>query len=131
MFSLPTACHTLVPAILIILFNVCNALWPVPRVCNALWPEVVPGYLDEYLAETGYSGQQTNEPEKGRRDNLWEPIPGDHGARGPFDKEAKHSSPLFVAKKHKWLTAAGIGALVFGVGFLINKLGENDYVHFS
>ena len=28
--------------------------------------KVAPGYLDKYLAETGYAGQQTNEPKKRR-----------------------------------------------------------------
>jgi NADP-dependent 3-hydroxy acid dehydrogenase YdfG len=94
--------------------------------------KVVPAYLDEYLAKTGYNGQQTDEPEtKDRRNNLWEPIPGDHGAHGPFDKEAMNFSPLFVAKKHKWLTAAGIGALAVGVGLLVNKLGAGNGVSYS
>src|SRR5699024_3101075 len=39
--------------------------------------KVLPGYLDHHLARTGYKGQQTNEPEDpGRKDNLWEPLPG-------------------------------------------------------
>ena len=89
--------------------------------------KVAPGFLDNYLAKTGYQGQQTNERTKeDRQNNLWEPIPGDHGARGTFDKKAKGFSPIFVAKKHKWLTTAGIGVLALGVGLLINKISDNS-----
>ncbi|MEP6951336.1 MAG: SDR family oxidoreductase [Ginsengibacter sp.] len=66
--------------------------------------KVLPGYLDKYLAKTGYDGQQTDEPKgKDHQNNLWAPVPGDHGARGPFDAKAMHYNPLFVAKKNKWL----------------------------
>ncbi len=62
--------------------------------------KVLPGYLDKYLAKTCYDGQQTDEPkEENHQNNLWAPVPGDHGARGPFDAEAMHYSPLFAAKK--------------------------------
>jgi NADP-dependent 3-hydroxy acid dehydrogenase YdfG len=89
--------------------------------------KIVPAYLDEYLAKTGYSGQQTNEPEKeNKKNNLWEPIPGDHGARGPFDKDAINFSPLFIAKKNKWLTLTTVGALALVTGILINTLSETN-----
>jgi short-subunit dehydrogenase len=94
--------------------------------------KILPAYLDKYLAETGYSGQQTDEPENdNRKSNLWQPIPGDHGARGPFDNVAMHTSPLFVAKKHKWLTVAGAGALALGIGLLVNKLSGDNGIHLS
>jgi NAD(P)-dependent dehydrogenase (short-subunit alcohol dehydrogenase family) len=39
------------------------------------------GVLDRYLARTGYGSQQARWPiEDDRRDNLHEPVPGDHGA---------------------------------------------------
>lgn len=89
--------------------------------------KVAPAYLDKYLAETAFKGQQTDEKEKpDRENNLWKPIPGDHGAKGNFDTTAMHFSPLFTAKKYKWLTAASVGMIAFGVGFLINKLSDID-----
>jgi NAD(P)-dependent dehydrogenase (short-subunit alcohol dehydrogenase family) len=53
--------------------------------------------LDRYLGRTGYSSQQTDQPEApGRPDNLWEPLdkaPGtDHGAHGTFDGRARDHS---------------------------------------
>jgi short-subunit dehydrogenase len=96
---------------------------------KAIWGnKFLPGYLDNYLAEEGYDGQQTDEPESpDRKNNLWKPIPGDHGARGPFDEQSLNYSPLFIAKKNKWLTAAGIGAVALGVGLLLNKTGSNNH----
>jgi len=53
----------------------------------------LPGLGDYFLAKMGYDGQQTEEPEQpDRPHNLWEPLPGDHGAHGRFDARAKNSS---------------------------------------
>jgi NAD(P)-dependent dehydrogenase (short-subunit alcohol dehydrogenase family) len=53
--------------------------------------------LDRYLGRTGYSSQQTDQPEApGRPDNLWEPLDKalgtDHGAHGTFDGRARDHS---------------------------------------
>jgi NAD(P)-dependent dehydrogenase (short-subunit alcohol dehydrogenase family) len=58
---------------------------------EAIWGDVLaPGVLDRYLARTGYRSQQRGEPEQpGRPDNLWHPVPGDHGAHGSFDRRAR------------------------------------------
>jgi short-subunit dehydrogenase len=65
-----------------------------------------PGLLDRYLARTGYSSQQGEEPvERERRDNLWEPVPGDHGAHGLFDRQAAAWSPLLWMTEHRWALA--------------------------
>ena len=58
----------------------------------------VPGLLDRYLAAKGYEGQQTDEVAGARRDNLFEPAPGDHGAHGDFDRQARSRSPLLTAR---------------------------------
>jgi short-subunit dehydrogenase len=51
--------------------------------------KLAPWYADRVLAKNGYEGQMTSEPEQpGRKDNLWEPIPGDHGAHGPFGEKS-------------------------------------------
>jgi short-subunit dehydrogenase len=85
--------------------------------------KVAPGLLDLYLARTCYDGQQTNEPVKpDRPNNLFEPVPGDHGAHGIFDNRAHDSSAQLWQTTHRgWVTAAGVGvaalacATVFGV----------------
>ncbi len=84
--------------------------------------KVLPGYLDKYLADTGYQGQQTRKPvAPGRKDNLWKPIPGDHGARGPFETEAKDRSRIFEIKKNKGMIAAGLLSLAIGIAFVVNR----------
>lgn len=84
----------------------------------------IPEWLDHYLAKIGFKGQQTDEPEDpNRKHNLWEPIPGDHGAHGSFGAQAWDFSPQFWAATHQWLTMAGITAITVGLGVgLIRKL---------
>ena len=79
---------------------------------KAIWGErIAPGLIDRYLARTGYRSQQTGEPERpGRPDNLWDPVPGDFGAHGRFDRRARtHSAQLWMSE-HRAMTllAAGI-----------------------
>lgn len=75
----------------------------------------VPWYGDRYLAKHGYDAQQYDGPEDPTRpDNLWKPVPGDHGAHGAFDDRASDSSSELLLETHpKWLlTAAALGLLV-------------------
>ncbi len=81
------------------------------------------GLMDWYLAETNYEAQQTNEPvEADRQDNLWSPIPGDHGAHGTFNERSSDRSPqLWMNINRSWLAMTGavlgglIGVLAFGL----------------
>jgi NAD(P)-dependent dehydrogenase (short-subunit alcohol dehydrogenase family) len=61
----------------------------------AIWGDkLAPALLDRFLAATAYDGQQTSVPaDPARRDNLWQPLPGDHGAHGRFDERSVRSSP--------------------------------------
>lgn len=60
-----------------------------PTVEAIVGNKIVPGFADHHLARTGYKGQMTKQPEDpNRKDNLWEPIPGDHGTHGPFKMES-------------------------------------------
>jgi NADP-dependent 3-hydroxy acid dehydrogenase YdfG len=64
-----------------------------PTIKTVYGNRVAPGYVDRYLAKNGYDAQQTGEPEDPNRpDNLFEPVPGDQAARGPFDDQAKPRS---------------------------------------
>ncbi|MGH7446825.1 MAG: SDR family oxidoreductase [Longimicrobiales bacterium] len=74
------------------------------------WPTVkaiagnrlAPGYADRRLARSGYDDQQTDEPaDPARPDNLWTPVPGDHGAHGVFDERAKERSVQAWATIHR------------------------------
>jgi NAD(P)-dependent dehydrogenase (short-subunit alcohol dehydrogenase family) len=67
--------------------------------------KIAPGMLDHYLGKTGYSSQQTCEPESpDRPNNLWEPLAGDHGAHGTFDQRATDKSwELRASLNRLWL----------------------------
>jgi len=64
-----------------------------PTLKTVLGNRVAPGLVDRYLSRTGYEGQQTDEPvDPNRPDNLFEPVPGDHGTHGRFGKGARTRS---------------------------------------
>jgi short-subunit dehydrogenase len=81
--------------------------------------KIAPRIADWYLARNGYEAQQTDEPmEPGRRHNLWEAVPGDHGAHGEFDaRSKKHSVQFWMSRNRGWLALAGLviaGAIMAG-----------------
>jgi hypothetical protein len=88
--------------------------------------KLVPGFLDHYLTKNGFKGQQTNEPkDPDSKNNLYEPIPGDHGAHGNFDAKAWDVSPQFWAASHKAIAWGGLVLLGFGLGILCaRKIGS-------
>ena len=78
----------------------------------------VPGLLDRYLARTGYQSQQADLPVAAdRTDNVWSPVPGDHGAHGIFDGQAKSSSRQLALTTHRRIAGgiAAAGAVAAGV----------------
>ena len=88
-----------------------------PTVEAIVGNKIAPGMLDHYLGRTGYSSQQTNEPEDPNRpNNLWEPVAGDHGTHGTFDSRAhERSSELWLDLHRAWVALA-FSALA-GAGF--------------
>ena len=94
-----------------------------PTVEAIVGDKIAPGFADWYLARNGYEAQQTHEPVgPDRRDNLWEPVPGDHGAHGAFDNRASASSPqLWANINRNWLMMAGAGLTGLAVGLFFNR----------
>ncbi|MEX0779033.1 MAG: SDR family oxidoreductase [Balneolales bacterium] len=81
-----------------------------------------PNLVDYVLARTGYEGQQTNDPENpNRKHNLWDPVPGAHGAHGEFDEQASGTSPQLWLTKNRGYVASGVALAL--VGFLFGKNG--------
>jgi NAD(P)-dependent dehydrogenase (short-subunit alcohol dehydrogenase family) len=76
------------------------------------------GLGDRYLARTGYDAQQTGEPaDPNRPNNLWHPLPGDHGPHGRFGDRTTHSSPQTWVNERLpavAMIAAGGAALLWG-----------------
>lgn len=100
---------------------------------EAVWGnKVASSLLDDYLAATGFKSQQR--PERvspDRKDNLFEPVAGDHGARGSFSDEAVDSSAeLWISEHKKQLGLAALGAAaIAGAGFMLrssSRQGQRD-----
>jgi len=75
---------------------------------------IAPALIDRYLARAGYAGQLTDEPlERNGAGNLFDPVPGDFGAHGRFDDEARRHSWEMFTDRHRSLFwgLAGIGAV--------------------
>jgi NAD(P)-dependent dehydrogenase (short-subunit alcohol dehydrogenase family) len=69
---------------------------------------IAPGVGDRYLARKGYEAQlaeDTIAPD--RPDNLFGPVPGDHGAHGRFSAESTERSPQWALTRHRRLLGAG------------------------
>ena len=95
-----------------------NELWVGWPAVKAIWGnKLIPRELDYYLARTGYDSQQTDEPvDQDRKDNLWEPLPGDHGAHGSFDNRAHRRSYQWWANTHRGAVALAGSALAMLAG---------------
>jgi NAD(P)-dependent dehydrogenase (short-subunit alcohol dehydrogenase family) len=100
-----------------------------PTVVAVEGNKVFPGLMDHYLARTNYEAQQTDKPvQPDRRDNLWLPVPGDHGAHGTFDDRASDSSPqLWANMNRRWLALAGgaLAGLTIGILFKLKTTNRN------
>jgi short-subunit dehydrogenase len=82
-----------------------------PTLQAIIGDKFIPGLMDHYLASIGYEAQQTQElVHRGRRDNLYGPLPGDYGARGEFSHRAlDHSLQVWLNRYRGWLALAGLG----------------------
>lgn len=84
--------------------------------------KIAPELLDQYLAKTGYEGQQTNEPASpDRKNNLWEPVPGDQGTYGEFADIAHDRSVTLWVNTHRSIVAGSLLALTALVTGLIAR----------
>lgn len=99
------------------------------------WPSIeavygnklAPDFADRHLAATGYSSQQTGEPaDPNRPNNLWEPMPGDHGARGRFAGRSREFSLELWLRTHRELMALlGMGFTGIALGALSRNGGDD------
>jgi NAD(P)-dependent dehydrogenase (short-subunit alcohol dehydrogenase family) len=84
----------------------------------AIWGnKVAAGLGDRYLARTGFDSQQTDQlADPNRPNNLWQPLPGDHGAHGRFGSRSWSRSQQAWVNEHLPAIAVGIaaGAVLWG-----------------
>ncbi|WBB67752.1 SDR family oxidoreductase [Micromonospora sp. WMMD812] len=88
-------------------------------VLTILGNRIAPGLLDRYLARTGYTSQQTDQPNDPHRPaNLWQPADGpaghDYGARGSFTGRAHRHSVQAWLSRHRLIAAAGLTGAAVG-----------------
>jgi NAD(P)-dependent dehydrogenase (short-subunit alcohol dehydrogenase family) len=84
--------------------------------------KIAPGLLDEYLAKTNYTAQQTNQPKSpDRQNNLWSPVDQDrdYGAHGDFDARARDFAVQWWLTTHRGLLAAAGAVAVGAAGALV------------
>ena len=88
-----------------------------PTVLAIVGNKIAPGFADRYLARNGYESQMRSAAaDPNRPNNLYEPVPGDYGAHGDFDRRARNFSWPFWLNKHRTGLAltggclAGLGA---------------------
>jgi short-subunit dehydrogenase len=76
--------------------------------------KIAPWFADYYLGRTGFASQQTEQAvPRNRPDNLFEPLPGDFGAHGIFNRDSEDSvAPAWLTARKG--TTALAGAAVFG-----------------
>jgi NAD(P)-dependent dehydrogenase (short-subunit alcohol dehydrogenase family) len=97
----------------------------IPSVKAIVANKIAPGLLDHILARTGYDSQQYDgAKDSNRPDNLWQPVPGDHGAHGAFDSRARNWSPQLWAGEHRTFIALSVVALTVSglLAFFRNRM---------
>lgn len=93
-----------------------------PTVMTVLGNMFVPRFMDWYLSKAAWDGQFAPDKNGPRLpENLYEPAPGDHGARGAFSDRAKEDSVQLWGIRNRRLAAGaalGAGAAALAVGLL-------------
>src|SRR3954451_9529572 len=92
-----------------------------PTVKTILGNKVAPWLVERVLAKQGSSGQQSDKPaDPNRPDNLFSSPPGDPGAHGPYNGQARTSSiQLQLAERRGTLAAAATGAVLMLTASLV------------
>ena len=80
---------------------------------QAVWAQkIVPSLLDLYLGKTGYTPQMVDEPNNQQgRDILFQTIPGDPGAHGPYDDKEQGPDVPMRLRPHARSLAAAVGII--------------------
>jgi short chain dehydrogenase len=85
-----------------------------------LGEKIFPNLLDHYLAKAAWEGSLLPESaDPNQSDNFWQPVRGDHGAHGEFDKLSHNLSVQLWLTKHRaglvgtlLLTSAGFATFL-------------------
>jgi hypothetical protein len=85
---------------------------------KALWGQKLSPRLGDLVAlGTGWRAQTTGEPKPlDAADNLFRPLPGDPGAHGRFDDQARDSTVWTSIRLRRWLVGGAVAAMGAGAG---------------
>ena len=83
--------------------------------------------LDRHLARGGIEAQQEAQPVgPDRKDNLFEPVEGDHRAHGRFGDKARRRSPLLWASENRGLIGGAAVALGAAAALALRSRNGRD-----
>jgi short-subunit dehydrogenase len=83
-----------------------------PAMAAIMADKINSSLFDRYLARNAVESQYEERSVAGMgRDNLFEPVPGDHGAHGRFTKQASAQAPLLWASMNRGWIAAALGLI--------------------
>jgi NAD(P)-dependent dehydrogenase (short-subunit alcohol dehydrogenase family) len=90
---------------------------------QALWGQAfVPGFLDRYLARTSWDAQMVDQPNNQSGDILFETLPGDPGAHGPYrEREVGPDWQMRLRLHPRALLAGAATALMAGLVFATRR----------
>lgn len=95
----------------------------IPTIVAILANRIAPGFADRYLAKTGYSGQMTSQLKSpDAPSNLYEPVAGNYGAHGRFDKTARTASWEMFTTEHRVVAVALVVGALYGFHRLAKKI---------
>jgi NADP-dependent 3-hydroxy acid dehydrogenase YdfG len=85
--------------------------------------KIAPGVGDWYLARQGYDAQQHDgAADPDRPNNLFEPVPGDHGAHGDFDSRAQSGSmQVWLDRRRGWVVTGAALVGLLGMTFIVRN----------
>jgi NAD(P)-dependent dehydrogenase (short-subunit alcohol dehydrogenase family) len=94
-----------------------------PTVKAIVGNKIAPRLADWYLARNGYEAQQMDIPaQPDRPDNLWQPLPGDHGAHGEFDASSRcWSWQFWFTRNRRWVALLAAAAVALATIVRLEK----------
>jgi len=91
---------------------------------QAVWAQkLVPGPLDWYLGKEGYQSQMVDAPNDQRADILFETLPGDPGAHGPYRDRERGPDLQMRLRTHPRAVTAITATLAAGLLALARRRG--------
>ncbi len=84
---------------------------------KAVWAQkFVPGLIDRYLGKNGWDSQFVDQPNKQDGDILYDTLPGDPGAHGPYTDREQQADTVMQLRTHPRALAGAVTAIAAAIG---------------